>query len=204
MFYRYSKLEYDKSGRAVTEKTGKDKAALYELPSGYVSKNYTYYKNGKVKSVEDNEGRKTEYCYDDDGNLSREDIYTDSVSVLSTEYTYNHLGKPAEKKVHAEEGDIYGYTFGSTNDKVLLSTYTYDKNGNLKTQTSPSGVTTAYTYDKLDRQLSVSRPGTDEEGTAATITNSFTYNWEGKLLTETVMNITHLGIWLKKPMQITA
>ncbi|MHB1395030.1 MAG: S8 family serine peptidase, partial [Clostridia bacterium] len=185
MLYSYSKLEYDKAGRKTAEKIGKEKVALYEVPMSFAIKNYSYYRNGNVKVVTDAEGRKTEYYYDDDGNLSREDVYAGINSMLITEYTYNHLGKPTEKKVHVAEGDIYGNIFGSVNDKVLLTAYTYDKNGNLKTQTTPDTVTTTYTYDNLDRQLSISQPGADEEGVPTTITNSFTYNWEGKLLTKT-------------------
>ncbi|MGE5633382.1 MAG: hypothetical protein ACM3TR_20145 [Caulobacteraceae bacterium] len=186
ILYNYSKFEYDNAGRTTTEMTGKDKVALFELPGTYASKSYTYSDiNGKVKSVVDLEGRRTEYSYDEDGNLSREDIYTDADSALTTEYTYNHLGKPTERKVHIAEGDIYGYAFGSTNDKVLLTTYAYDKNGNLKTQTTPDTVTTTYTYDNMDRRLSISQPGVDEEGTETAITSSTTYNWEGKPLTKT-------------------
>ncbi|KUO70373.1 MAG: hypothetical protein APF77_03395, partial [Clostridia bacterium BRH_c25] len=185
MLYRYTKIEYDKSGKTAIQKTGKDKVALFELPTGYASKSYTYYRNGKLKSIEDPEGRKTEYNYDDDGNLSQEDIYTDPDSILTTGYTYNHLGKPAERKVHIAAGDIYGNTFGSTADNVLLTTYTYDKNGNIETQTTPDMVTTTYTYDNMNRQLGISRPGVDEEGIETIITNSSTYDWEGKPLTKT-------------------
>ncbi len=51
--------------------------------------------------------------------------------------------------------------------------------------TTPDNVTTTYTYDILDRQLSVSQPGVNEKGDVATITSSTTYNWEGKPLTKT-------------------
>lgn len=185
VLYQYAQLEYDKAGNKTAEKTGKDKVVLYAVPTHFVVKSYTYYKDGNVKTAEDREGRKTEYGYDDDGNLEKEDTYTGSSSKITIEYTYNHLGKPAEKKQQVEEGDIEGYTFGSATDKILLTAYTYDKNGNLKTQTTPDNVTTTYTYDKLNRQTGISQPGVDEAGNAVEITSTSTYNWEGKTLTTT-------------------
>ncbi len=185
VLYRYTKLEYYNNGNKRVEKTGRDKVVLYATPSYYVENNYTYYKDGLVKSVEDREGRKTEYRYDDDGNLSGEDVYTDTNEIITTEYTNNHLGKPTEKKLHVEEGDIYGYTFGSTTDRILLTAFTYDKNGNLETMTTPDKITTEYDYDKLNRQTGMSQPGVDEEGAAVTITSTVSYNWEGEPLTRT-------------------
>lgn len=104
---------------------------------------------------------------------------------MVTEYTNNHLGKPSEKKVHVSAGDIYGNAVGNTADSVLLTSFTYDRNGNLQTQTEPDTTTTTYAYDALNRQLSVSMPGIDEEGQAATVSTSTTYNWAGNTMTKT-------------------
>ena len=188
MMYTYAKTDYDKAGKKTVEKSGKDKVALYGIPSSFVVKNYTYYLNGKVKCVTDNEGRKTEYQYDNDGNTTEEDVYTDTSNKNMTEYIYNHLDKLKQKTVHMHVGDIAGNDCNNTQDTTLITTYTYDNDGNLQTVTTPDNVITTYNYDKMDRQTGASQPGLDENGNSMTITQSTTYNWEGKPDTATDAN----------------
>ena len=185
ILYTYQKIEYDKAGRKVLQKNGKEKVAKFEMPQNFAVTNYSYYKNGNVKNTTDSEGRKTEYLYDDDGNLLKETVYTDENKTLITEYAYNYLGKISSKIQHVAEGDLYGNSCGSTEDKVLVTSYTYDKNGNIEAVTTPDSVTTTYEYDLLSRLLSQSRPGLDETGAEVTITTSTTYDWQGQPLTIT-------------------
>lgn len=188
ILYSYTKTEYDRAGRKTAVKTGKDKVALYSLPSALMVVNNTYYKNGNLKSVTDSAGRKSEYFYDNDGNVSEEDVYTDPTSRNITEYTYNQMGDPLTKKVHVQAGDLAGNDIASTQDVTLTTTYSYDKNGNLTTVTTPDDVTTTYTYDALNRQTSTSQPGLDEHDAAVNIVTSTTYDWEGKPLTKVDAN----------------
>nr|WP_303740666.1 RHS repeat-associated core domain-containing protein [Lutispora saccharofermentans] len=183
ILYTYTKIEYDKAGYKKAEKAGKGKVALFEMPSGFVTTSYAYYRNGLLKSAADSAGRRTEYQYDDDGNMSREDVYVSAENMKTKEYSYNHLNKAVEQKLHVSAKDIFGNSFDSTDEKILLTSYSYDKNGNLKTVTDPRMVTTSYTYDHLNRLLSESKPGTDENGAPVTIMTSMTYDWEGKPLT---------------------
>ncbi|MGE5579276.1 MAG: S8 family serine peptidase [Bacillota bacterium] len=186
--YSYTRTEYDKAGRKRFEYRGRTEALLDEVPASFVTKSWTYDGNGKVLSVTDNEGRKTEYQYDADGNLARQDVYTNALDKITTEYVFNHLGKQVEKKQHVRAGDIYANSFEDSQDLVLTTISTYDKNGNLETVTTPDGVTTTYVYDYLNRQTSVSMPGQDEYGNPTTITASTTYDWQGKPLTRTDAN----------------
>ncbi|MBC2581762.1 S8 family serine peptidase [Clostridium sp. DJ247] len=180
--YTYSIKIYNNAGRVVSEKTGKDKVALWSVPGNFVTLNYSYYKNGKIKSTVDGEGRKKEYSYDNDGNIARENDYTDTSNFIATDYTYNQLGKPLTKSLHVRQGDISGNDISNTSDKLLTTTYVYDSNGNLKTMTTPDNITTTYAYDKVDRQTSISMPGTDGNGYPVTITKLTAYNWDGNPL----------------------
>ncbi len=70
------------------------------MPQNFAVTNYSYYKNGNVKNTTDSEGRKTEYLYDDDGNVIKESVYTDADKTLVTEYVYNYLGKISSEIQH--------------------------------------------------------------------------------------------------------
>ncbi len=184
--YSYSKTDYDKAGNKITESHGKDKVALYSIPEAFVRNYFTYYKNGKIKSSTDSDGRKTDYTYDEDGNKIKDEVYTDSTNKKITEYQYNYLGKVTEKQVHVKAGEIVGNSPDDTSDKVLKTIYTYTKNGNVETVTNPKGIVTTYTYDKLNRQLSQSQAGVDENKNPVEIKTSQTYFYETEQpLTET-------------------
>jgi hypothetical protein len=51
----------------------------------------------------------------------------------TTEYVNNYLGMVEEKKVHVCAGDIYNNNFGDATDKILLTKYTYYKDGSINT-----------------------------------------------------------------------
>lgn len=142
--YIYKDIEYDRAGNIKQERTGKNYVDLYKLPASFAETTYTYYPNGNIKTITDNENRKREYFYDADGNLSKEAIYTDSNNATITDYENNHLGKPITQKQYVQKGDLAGNLFGDTTKETLITNYTYDKNGNVKTIKTPDQVTTSY------------------------------------------------------------
>jgi RHS repeat-associated protein len=181
-YYAYSKTEYDKAGKTLKEIKAIDKVLLDTLPAKLYSVNYAYYKNGLKKTVTDSEDRKTEYFYDDDLNVNKEVISSSASEVLTTEYVYNHLNKVEDKKVHARAGDIYGNDYTNTQDAMLTTHYTYDKNGNVKTIKDPNNIVTTNDYDDLNRLIKTSQPGVSETGSSAEIALSTKYDWEGKTI----------------------
>ncbi len=188
ILYTYQKLDYDKAGKKIAVHSSKDIVGLNLQPTSLITTTYTYFKNGLVKSEVDSEGRRSDYTYDNAGNLAKKEQYIDATNKKIIEYTYNHFNKPIEKKEHVSAGALIGNEVTSTADTILTTTYTYDKNGNIKTVTDPENVVATYEYDNMNRQISVSQPGLDEFGTDVVITNTTTYNWEGKLLTQTDAN----------------
>ena len=180
--YSYTRTEYDKAGNEHIIVKGKDTVELNKTPTQVVSVRNEYDGNGRLILTIDSEGRKKEYRYDDDGNLSKELVFTDNIKYIKTEYDNNYLGKPKTKKVYVFDGDIYGNPIERRNLIPITTTYTYDYNGNLKEVTTPDNVTTTYSYDKLDRQTSVSQPGIDEYGNSAVISTVTNYDWEGNVI----------------------
>ncbi|MFZ5986975.1 MAG: S8 family serine peptidase [Bacillota bacterium] len=108
--YSYVRVDYDKAGRKVSEKRGKEQVLKDSIPLTYITTNYEYYSNGLIKAVSDSSGRRTEYAYDDDGNLSKETVYSayteQKKDAIITEYVNNYLGKPDYKIQYVKKGDL--------------------------------------------------------------------------------------------------
>jgi len=183
--YIYDKYIYDKLGRVVEERTSKKKVTYpnTEINTEFLSTMYSYYSNGWLKTKTDYEGRSVEYCYDGDGNITKEIVKVNNTESNVTEYTYNHLKKITTKNLHIKKGDIAGYDINNSEDFILTTSYTYDKNGNLISIVDPKDTITTYTYDNMNRQIGISQESTDENNTPVTISTRKTYDSNGKILT---------------------
>ncbi len=188
ILFSYTKTDYDNGGRVIDKKTGIDKVALNSIPTNFMTVNYTYYGNNKLKSQINSNNRRTDYVYDADGNLSKQTVYADANTQETTEYQNNYLEKHDIKIVHIRKGDIYGNNASDISNYIVKTSYSYDKDGNVKTMTTADGTTTTYGYDNLDRQISVSQPGLDQNGNTATITITKALNYSGKVLMSTDAN----------------
>ncbi|MGB8451358.1 MAG: RHS repeat-associated core domain-containing protein, partial [Anaerocolumna sp.] len=180
--YTYQKYIYDKNGNRIAGKTGIGAVSLWDVPETLVTTSYTYDRDNRVVSMTDPADGRTEYEYDADGNKEKETVYLDGDRTKVTEYEYNHLGKPVKVIQHVEAGDIYGNDSGSTADLLLVTTYTYDADGNVITMTTPDNITTSYEYDKLDRPVTQSVPVLDEYGNQTVIVTATTYDYAGNII----------------------
>jgi YD repeat-containing protein len=104
----------------------------------------------------------TGYTYDTLGNLT-----TVSQGSQQRSFTYSSLSR-LTSATNPELGTT------STNGTI---TYDYDLNGNLAHKTDPRGVTTAYTYDQLNRALTRGYSG---ESGIGTTTPTVTYTYDNK------------------------
>lgn len=186
--YEFTSTTYDKANRVTQTAASKSTATNGTVPTAnLITVSYTYDADGKVQQELKSSGAKTEYAYDDDGNVSDKYVYYDATNATHESYVYNNMEKLVSKSVSVQNQDIAGYD-NTTTELALTSSYTYDLNGNVLTSTDENGVTTTNTYDAMDRLLTTSRPGLDETGAAVTITSSMTYDWAGKVLTSTDPN----------------
>ncbi|MGH2457578.1 MAG: DUF6531 domain-containing protein, partial [Chloroflexota bacterium] len=90
----------------------------------------------------------TTYSYDNLGNLSRVTRdQGDSANERATDYTYDGLNRPRTETQ---------YPNWPTTSPTVVTSYTYDGNGNRLTLKDPLGQTTSYGYDPLNRLTSIS------------------------------------------------
>lgn len=139
-----------------------------------LEQSYTYDKFGRITSHKQADGASTSYEYNDRtvttkaptgtniktldawGNVieSTDKTYKDSPTVS---YIYNSIGKPVSV---TSCGNSVTIKYDGAGRKTELKdpdagtqTYTYAANGTLLSQTDGRGITTAYTYDNLGRQI---------------------------------------------------
>ena len=155
--YAYARTDYDLCGNKVAEYKSSQTVELYSIPNVLYSRNYVYYKNNNLKEESDSEGRKTEYEYDNDSNLTKISVYTDSENKNITEYVNNSIGLPITETKYISSDTIYNDT-----RTTLTTTIVYDLNGNVVSKTTPDGVTVTTVYDKQNRPILTSQSLTDE------------------------------------------
>ncbi len=140
---------------------------------------FEYNGMGWLTGVEDPEGGKSAFTYDKAGNrLTEKDARGNTIhyeydemnrlrkiidrNIRETVFTYDSVNRTARRDGN---GNTTGYTYYANGWLKTMDypapfgsvAFTYDQNGNRKTMVDSLG-TTAYSYDELDRLLSVTDP----------------------------------------------
>ncbi|MBE9011234.1 putative Ig domain-containing protein, partial [Pseudanabaenaceae cyanobacterium LEGE 13415] len=102
---------------------------------------YVYESNGLLKGLTDANGKTTSFTYDLRGNVTQ---VRDALG-FTTDYTYNDRGDKLTEMRYRRKAD------GTI--ETLLTTWTYDTEGRVKTMTDAENNRTVYGYDKLGRQV---------------------------------------------------
>jgi len=183
--YEYSAITYDKAGRVLTSIKSKNTVANGTIPTtGLVTVSFVYNADGQVSQETTSGGAKTEFSYDNNGNLTEKLMYYSPANYNREFFTYDSMDRLLTSNIATQNRDIYGYP-DTTAELALTTTFSYDKNGNILTVADPNSIVTTYTYDLLDRRLTTSQPGVDENNAAVAITTSATYDWAGNILAST-------------------
>jgi RHS repeat-associated protein len=135
-----------------------------------------YDDDGRVALQSSPFGGDTYFDYDDDARATTVTDTTSSDEVVFTRDADNRLASIEDPlgEVLEKEFDARGRLTSSTNRLEGERTATYDADGNVLTETTVDGTTT-YTYDSLDRALTLTTP---EEGTT-----TFTYTGTDRIPT---------------------
>ena len=146
---------------------------------------FTYDADNRMLSMTDAVGNVMSYQYDAVGNR----IATTDGNGHTTQYTYDLLNRLTQ--TITPEGGITRYTYDHVGNKIAEdqlqsgnatggvwahTSYQYDANGNLTSQTDPLGIVTAYAYDAVGNLLSQ----TDAAGTGDARTVHMEYDLDNR------------------------
>ena len=177
--FMYLGKEYDKAGNITKETRCKDNVSALSVPASNLIWNaYSFDALNRVNEQTDSMGGKVTYSYVDSTDTVTQKAYRSVSEYDQTISKYNHFGQVKQSALTVDAAD---FTTGATE---LVTTVTFDQEGNVLTQTRPNSLVTTYTYDLLGRMLTASEPGFDETGAAGTITTTYTYDFRGNKLTE--------------------
>ncbi|MBR5528234.1 MAG: RHS repeat-associated core domain-containing protein, partial [Clostridia bacterium] len=134
--------------------------------TGAVSVSYTYDSRGRIAS-ENQGGNILEYSYDSRGNLAQNKL---TVSGIYEMWTANYS--------YDDKNRLVGVSNSNMPTALQNTTFTYNDNGSLLTETT-GDLVTAYTYNDagLITQKSHSVNGTDPTGSFYSPSNYFTYSY---------------------------
>ena len=114
---------------------------------------YTYDKLGRLLTSTDAKGNRTAFAYDKLGNL----VAMTTPNGNTTTYTYDANSRLASTA--APETALLQYSYDnvgnliSTDEGGRVTGFSYDKAGNLTSETNALGKVRSYTYDELDRMV---------------------------------------------------
>jgi len=185
---RETKYEYDSKGNVISETLVSDDGTECVTKYKYDSNNklismtdpennvteYVYNGKGQLSSKKDPNSGVTKNEFNDKGNLSaivKEYVDENGNTVtVKSEYNYNAKGQLISvvdplKNVTKYTYNAYGYRSSIEYPNGLITSFTYDKNGNRLTETNSYTVsektisaTTKYVYDKLNRLIETIDP----------------------------------------------
>jgi len=107
---------------------------------------YAYDDANRLTSITNPLFNPTSYGYDAAGNRTS----MQDANGIVTQYGYDDLNRLVQVTQNYQPG------FTSTNERNVVTAYTYDANGNRLTIVDGRGKTTTFTYDALNRQLTES------------------------------------------------
>ncbi|MCY9528238.1 DUF6531 domain-containing protein [Paenibacillus alvei] len=184
--YKLTQYRYDLAGNLLEEKRTAEHVSEAGYPGLYYSIRYRYDKLGRVMMIRDDTGAEFHYTYDCLNQKTSERRKISDRKEQITSYEYNAVGWLERKIERIDAEDLAEERAGSEGEKVAaVTSYRYDRNGNLLKLVTPEGYETEVSYDRADRIVQISRRPSK---TAKASSVYFKYDHAGNVLEETDTN----------------
>lgn len=149
IYYQITRYLYNRNGQLIENKTSQEYVTLTGEPSSWNTITYEYNKSGKPLKIRDSVGGLLEYKYNSLGQIQMESTVINDQQTNKVYYAYNKLGQVDSIKREVLSKDIVN---GDNSDITFaITTFEYDKNGNIISSTRPEGYKTYYDYDSMGR-----------------------------------------------------
>lgn len=152
IYYNITRYTYDKNGMQLEKKTSKEYVTENGEPDTWNTVTKQYNKSGQVVKVIDTLGEQIEYQYNSLGQLKIEKSLISDGNSIKTYYTYTKLGKVETVKREILSNDLIN---GDKNNPITyaITSFEYDKNGNIESVQNPEGHITNFEYDSARRLI---------------------------------------------------
>ncbi|MBP2021909.1 RHS repeat-associated protein [Clostridium punense] len=149
VLYSLTLFIYDEAGNKITERRSRDFVDSKSYSNYYHELHFAYDKNNRLIEVKDNSGAKIKYGYDCLNNKTYEASRINEENYRRIYYKYDSIGNLIETKQEIKEEDLTRKNSGRA--VFAITTYEYDKNGNIIGISTPKGHKIKQCYDSLDR-----------------------------------------------------
>ncbi|MCY9559552.1 RHS repeat-associated core domain-containing protein [Paenibacillus apiarius] len=186
MLYKLTLYRYDKAGNLLEERRTPEHVGAAGYASRYNSIRYRYDKLGRVILIYDDTGAEVRYTYDCLNQKTSERRKLSAHKEQITRYEYNAVGLLERKLDLIDAEDLAAGAPASGGEKIAaVTSYSYDRNGNMIRLVTPEGYETEASYDMAGRMIQISRR---ESKHAKARSVYFKYDRAGNVLEETDTN----------------
>lgn len=155
IYYKLTRYEYDKVGNKTAELRYLD----YQTEDSAIGRElriqYQYDKNGRLVQIYDSLGACLQYRYNSNNKIIFERRKINEETSLIQNYEYNSIGRLT--RIYQLGADLDG------EQMVAITTYDYDKTGNLIRIKTPTGHEIRRAFDVADRLITEWHKGADGE-----------------------------------------
>ncbi|MCI1477821.1 MAG: DUF6531 domain-containing protein [Clostridium beijerinckii] len=149
--YNVTCYAYDKNNNKILEKHGTTLVSENEVCNNYHEIYFKYDEENRLIEVNDKYGAKAKYKYDCLNKKTYESFKINDTTTKAIHYIYDKVGNLIQKKEEINGGFVSPETAGR--NVWAITSYEYDKNGNITKIITPKGFEIGRVYDKADRLI---------------------------------------------------
>ncbi|WP_238858897.1 RHS repeat-associated core domain-containing protein [Clostridium sp. YIM B02569] len=149
--YNLTCYAYDKNSNKILERHGINLVSENEICNYYHEIYFEYDEENRLIEVKDKYGAKARYKYDCLNKKTYESFKINDTTTKAIHYIYDKVGNLTQKKEEINGGFVSPETKGR--NVWAITSYEYDKNGNITKITTPKGYEIGRVYDKADRVI---------------------------------------------------